>query len=116
MKMSSGKKNIYIVYLITIIKEDIKLKEKFEINSQKIKTIKELKYYIIDKFKKENYCPCLLIISEFLKYGLFYSELNDKPNKDIEGSFKDNKIFHFFFFFRFKFFLIIYFFIIYIIY
>ena len=26
-----GKKNIYIVYLITIIKEDIKLKEKFEI-------------------------------------------------------------------------------------
>ena len=93
MKMSSGKKNIYIVYLITIIKEDIKLKEKFEINSQKIKTIKELKYHIIDKFKKENYCPCLLIISEFLKYGLFYSELNDKPNKDIEGSFKDNKIY-----------------------
>ena len=86
-------KNIYIVNLIEIIKERIRTKEKFEINAKKVKTIKELKYYIINKFKKENYCPCSLIISEIFEYGLFCSDLNDKPNQTIEGNFKENTIY-----------------------
>ena len=86
-------KNIYIVNIIEIIKERIRTKEKFEINAKKVKTIKELKYYIINKFKKENYCPCSLIISEIFEYGLFCSDLNDKPNQTIEGNFKENTIY-----------------------
>jgi hypothetical protein len=67
--------------------------ENLEIDSNKIKTIKELKYYLIDKYKKKNFCPCQLTISEFLGYGIFYSNLNEFPEKLIKDSFPDNNIY-----------------------
>ena len=60
-------KNIYLVHLISIINENIKIIEKFEINIKKVKTIKELKYFIINKYTKKNYCPCSLF-NKLLKY------------------------------------------------
>ena len=87
------KKNIYQVYLIRIIKERINITEKLEINAMKIKTIKELKYYLINKYNKYNFCPCQLNISEFFGGGIFFSELNDSPEKKIIENFPAHKIY-----------------------
>ena len=86
-------KNIYLVHLISIINENIKIIEKFEINIKKVKTIKELKYFIINKYTKKNYCPCSLIISEFFENGIFFSDLNDTPEKKIDDNFPKHKIY-----------------------
>ena len=86
-------KNIYQVYLIRIIKERINITEKLEINAMKIKTIKELKYYLINKYNKYNFCPCQLNISEFFGGGIFFSELNDSPEKKIIENFPAHKIY-----------------------
>ena len=86
-------KNNYLVNLFKINNENIQIIEKLEINTKKIKTIKELKYFIINKYKKQNYCPCSLIISELFEYGLFCSELNDKPEQIIDDNFPANKIY-----------------------
>jgi hypothetical protein len=85
--------NIYHVHILTILEKEVKLMENLEIDSNKIKTIKELKYYLIDKYKKKNFCPCQLIISEFLGYGIFYSNLNEFPEKLIKDGFPDNNIY-----------------------
>ena len=85
--------NIYHVHILTILEKEVKLMENLEIDSNKIKTIKELKYYLIDKYKKKNFCPCQLTISEFLGYGIFYSNLNEFPEKLIKDSFPDNNIY-----------------------
>ena len=86
-------KNIYLVYLISITKGNIKVIEKFEVNTKKVKTIKELKYFIINKYTKKNYCPCSLIISEFFENGIFFSDLNDTPEKKIDDNFPKHKIY-----------------------
>ena len=86
-------KNIYLVHLISIINENIKIIEKFEINIKKVKKIKELKYFIINKYTKKNYCPCSLIISEFFENGIFFSDLNDTPEKKIDDNFPKHKIY-----------------------
>ena len=85
--------NIYHVHILTILEKKVKLMENLEIDCNKIKTIKELKYYLIDKYKKKNFCPCQLTISEFLGYGIFYSNLNEFPEKLINDSFPDNNIY-----------------------
>ena len=86
-------KNIYMLYLMKIIKENIHITEKIEINIKKVKTIKELKYYIINKYKSHNFCPCQLIISEFFGNGLIFSDLNDLPEKRIDENFPNHKIY-----------------------
>ena len=53
-------KNIYLVYLISVIKGNI---------------------------------TCSLIISEFFENGLFFSDLNDTPEKKIDDNFPKNKIY-----------------------
>ena len=85
--------NIYCVYLIKILNETIHIIDKFEINSKKIQTINELKYFIIEKYKKNKFCPCQLIISEYLEYGLFCSNLNETPEKNIDECFPSQKIY-----------------------
>ena len=92
--MEKNKKaNIYCVYLIKILKETINIIDKFEINSEQIKTIKELKYFIIEKYKKFNFCPCQLIISEYLEYVLFCSNLNETQEKNIDECFPSKEIY-----------------------
>ena len=85
--------NIYCVYLIKILNETIHIIDKFEINSKKIQTINELKYFIIEKYKKNKFCPCQLIISEYLEYGFFCSNLNETPEKNIDECFPSQKIY-----------------------
>ena len=88
--------NEYIVHLLQIIKgkSNDKLQEvkKIKINPKNLKTIKVLKYYIIDKFyKKSKLCPCLLVISIPFEDGYYYSEVNESPNKSLTECFPDDK-------------------------
>ena len=50
-------------------------------------------YFIIDKYRKQNFCPCQLIISELFEFGLFYSNINDTPEKEINECFPEHKIY-----------------------
>ena len=73
--------------------EEVEVIEKLTIEKDKIKTIKELKYYIIDKYKKQNFCPCMLSISKFFEDGFVCSEVNDTPDKYLEECFSDENIY-----------------------
>ena len=48
-------KNTYLVYLMTISKENIILMDKLKIDKKDIETIKDLKYFIINKYKAKNF-------------------------------------------------------------
>ena len=78
----------YIVYLISISdksKNEVKNLITLKINKDKIKKIKDIKYYIIDNTKANfNLCPCLLSISTSFEDGYICSDVNDTPNKLIE--------------------------------
>ena len=87
------KNNTFFVYLIRVENEQIKIMVKLQINSKNIKTIRDLKYFIIDKYRKQNFCPCQLIISELFEFGLFYSNINDTPEKEINECFPEHKIY-----------------------
>ena len=87
------KNNTFFVYLIRVENEQIKIMVKLQINCKNIKTIRDLKYFIIDKYRKQNFCPCQLIISELFEFGLFYSNINDTPEKEINECFPEHKIY-----------------------
>ena len=88
-----NKKNIFFVYLLTISKENIIIMDKFKLNKKEAKTIKELKYFIINKYKAKNFCPCQLIISEYVEHCIFCSPLNDIPDKVIGNCFPKDIIY-----------------------
>ena len=62
----------------------IRIVDKFTINFKKIKTVKSLKYYIIDKYPKNNLCPCILSISVPFEDGYYCSDINDKPENNLD--------------------------------
>ena len=85
--------NIYLVILIIIEKHQTKNIEKFEININNIKKIKELKYFIIKQYKKQKFCPCQLMFSDFYKTQLYCSKINDTPEKNIDECFPNHEIY-----------------------
>ena len=62
----------------------IRIVDKFTINFKKIKTVKSLKYYIIDKYPKNNFCPCILTISVPFEDSYYCSDINDKPENNLD--------------------------------
>ena len=76
----------YTVHLMVLLNrkfQRISIVDKIKINSDKIKTVKSLKYYIIDKYKNKNFCPCKLTISIPFEDSYYCSEINDMPEKDL---------------------------------
>ena len=73
--------------------EEIKIIYKLKINVDEIKTIKDLKYYIIRKYKNQKFCPCILSISIPFEDFFYYSEFNDTPEKLLEECFPDKIIY-----------------------
>ena len=88
-----NKNNIYFVFLIRIVNYQIKTMLKFQINSNKIKTIRDLKYFIIEQYKEKNFCPCQLMISDFFINELCYSNSNNTPDENIDKCFPDHNIY-----------------------
>ena len=86
-------KNTYLVYLMTISKENIILMDKLKIDKKDIETIKDLKYFIINKYKAKKFCPCQLIISEYFEHCIFCSIYNDTPKKKLIECFPKQKIY-----------------------
>ena len=86
-------KNTYLVYLMTISKENIILMDKLKIDKKDIETIKDLKYFIINKYKAKKFCPCQLIISEYFEHCIFCSIYNDTPKKKLIECFPNQKIY-----------------------
>jgi len=85
--------NIYFVFLIRIVNYQIKTMLKFQINSNKIKTIRDLKYFIIEQYKEKNFCPCQLMISDYFINELCYSNANNTPDENIDKCFPDHNIY-----------------------
>ena len=73
----------YIAYLLSINDDnEVKHLNTLRINKNKIKKIKDIKYYIIDNTKANiDLCPCLLSISTRFEDGYICSDVNDTPNK-----------------------------------
>ena len=88
-----NKNNIYFVFLIRIVNYQIKTMLKFQINSNKIKTIRDLKYFIIEQYKEKNFCPCQLMISAYFINELCYSNANNTPDENIDKCFPDHNIY-----------------------
>ena len=88
-----NKNNIYFVFLIRIVNYQIKTMLKFQINSNKIKTIRDLKYFIIEQYKEKNFCPCQLMISDYFINELCYSNANNTPDESIDKCFPDHNIY-----------------------
>ena len=88
-----NKNNIYFVFLIRIVNYQIKTMLKFQINSNKIKTIRDLKYFIIEQYKEKNFCPCQLMISDYFINELCYSNANNTPDENIDKCFPDHNIY-----------------------
>ena len=86
-------KNTYLVYLMTISKENIILMDKLKIDKKDIETIKDLKYFIINKYKAKKFCPCQWIISEYFDHCIFCSIYNDTPKKKLIECFPNQKIY-----------------------
>jgi len=78
----------YIVYLISIndkSENEVRNLLTLKVNKDKIKNIKDIKYYIIDSTKADiDLCPCLLSISTRFEDGYICSDVNDTPNKLIK--------------------------------
>ena len=87
----------YTINLMTTIKKKQQIEfmhlDKIQVDSNQIKLIKDLKYYIIDKYKAQNYCPCILIISVPYEDGFFSAEVNDMPDAKLTDYFPDGIIF-----------------------
>ena len=87
----------YIISLMRVIKKNneqqIQMLDRLKINIFEIKLIKDLKYYIIDYYKTQNFCPCMLMISRPLEDGYYCSEEIDTPDKNILECFPDKKIY-----------------------
>ena len=90
---TNNKNNIYFVFLIRIVNYQIKTMLKFQINSNKIKTIRDLKYFIIEQYKEKNFCPCQLMISDYFINELCYSNANNTPDENIDKCFPDHNIY-----------------------
>ena len=90
---TDNKNNIYFVFLIRIVNYQIKTMLKFQINSNKIKTIRDLKYFIIEQYKEKNFCPCQLMISDYFINELCYSNANNTPDENIDKCFPDHNIY-----------------------
>ena len=90
---TDNKNNIYFVFLIRIVNYQIKTMLKFQINSNKIKTIRDLKYFIIEQYKEKNFCPCQLMISDYFINELCYSNSNNTPDENIDKCFPDHNIY-----------------------
>ena len=98
MELETGgkiKEQYRIIFLRQINKElnEIKIIYKFKIDVDEITTIKDLKYYIINKYKDQKFCPCILSISIPFEDCFFYSELNDTPEKILKDCFPDKDIY-----------------------
>ena len=74
-------------------KEEVNIVEKLTVEKDKVSTVKELKYYIIDKYKKQKFCPCILSISVPFEDGFIYSIINDTADKNLEECFPDKNIY-----------------------
>ena len=89
----------YRIYLMRIINnkqgEEVNIIGKLKINIKidKIKTIKDIKYYIIDKYKNKKFYPCILSISIPYEDGFICSDVNDTPEKYLEECFPDKIIY-----------------------
>ena len=66
---------------------------KINLKDTSIKTIKDLKYYIIKYYEKRKFCPCILLISEPFEDSYFCSDINDFPEKTIQECFSDENIY-----------------------
>ena len=78
----------YILSLISIndkLDNEVRNLITLKVNKDKIKKIKDIKYYIIDNTKSNvDLCPCLLSISTRFEDGYICSDVNDTPNKLIK--------------------------------
>ena len=87
----------FTINLMTTIKKKQQIEfmhlDKIQVDSNQIKLIKDLKYYIIDKYKAQNFCPCILIISVPYEDGFFSAEVNDMPDAKLTDYFPDGIIF-----------------------
>ena len=89
----TNKNDIYFVYLVRIVNQQVKIMSKLQINSNNIKTIRDLKYLIIERYKKQNFCPCQLIISDYVNGWFLCSNLNDTLEKNIDECFPKHNIY-----------------------
>ena len=89
----NNKNDVYFVYLVRIVNQQVKIMSKFQINSNNIKTIRDLKYFIIERYKKQNFCPCQLIISDYVNGWLLYSNINVTLEKNIDECFPKHNIY-----------------------
>ena len=90
---NKGYYRIILMRVINIDQGEVKIIDKIKVNIKDIKTVKGLKYYIIDNYKKQKFCPCMLTISIPFEDGFLCSEINDTPNKSLEGCFSNEDIF-----------------------
>ena len=89
-----GKYYVHLLYIKKIKDEErIQTVDKIKINTKNVETIKDLKYYIINKYKKQKFCPCMLSISEPFEDSFFCSDLNDSPEKKIDDCFYNENIY-----------------------
>jgi len=89
-----GKYYVHLLYIKKIKDEErIQTVDKIKINTKNVETIKDLKYYIINKYKKQKFCPCMLSISEPFEDSFFCSDLNDSPEKNIDDCFCNENIY-----------------------
>ena len=56
------------------------------------KKIKYLKYSITEQYKKQKFCPCQLMYSDFINNNLYCSNINDTPEKNIDDCFPNHEI------------------------
>jgi len=86
----------FTIHLMTTIKKkqiQFMSLDKFQVDSNQIISIKDLKYYIIDRYKSQKFCPCILIISVPFEDGYFCAEVNDMPDAKLIDYFPDGDIF-----------------------
>ena len=89
-------KDKFVIYLIKYnIECQFEMFDKINLGSDDIQTIKSLKYYISDNYKKIKLCPCILHISIPLNKNneFYFSDDNYKPEKKIVDCFPDHKIY-----------------------
>ena len=88
----------FTIHLMTTLKKkqiQFMYVDKIQVESNQIELIKDLKYYIIDKYKTKKFCPCILIISEPYEDGFFSAEVNDKPDAKLLDYFPNGEIYIF---------------------
>ena len=86
----------FTIHLMTTLKKkqiQFMYVDKIQVESNQIELIKDLKYYIIDKYKTKKFCPCILIISEPYEDGFFSAEVNDKPDAKLLDYFPNGEIY-----------------------